>query len=189
MNLWDNKLGSQSLSPRIMLIFKPKICKSHNCFNRQEKLAMPPYVCVIAVVLIFYCAVAYSAVLPLEKPGLGVRVEAGKYLVRGRIVEVRHTVELPIEPPDKVKVVNEEHVLSDQSPVAWHSGTALRKTLGPVDTSTRLPYAIVPESVRVHSLPNGGTIYKEGKDYFLDHVWGGISRLGGGEILRTSQFT
>lgn len=143
---------------------------------------MSPYSCIIAVFLMLYCAAAYSAILPLEKPGMGVRVEAGKYVVRGHVVEVSKTTDLAIEPPDKIRVVNEEHVLSDQKPIAWHSGTALKKTLGPVDTGTRLPYAIVPDSVRVHSSPNGGTIYQEGKDYFLDDVWGGISRLETGSI-------
>jgi len=135
-----------------------------------------------AVLCVVIGAATFASVVPLSEPGMGIRVEAGKYVVCGKTVEVPQTVELAILPPDKVRVTGEAHVLTNEKPVAWHSGTALSKTLGPVDTGTRLPYAIVPESVRIHALPTGGVVYKEGVDYFLDHDWGGICRLEGGAI-------
>jgi len=134
----------------------------------------------ITLALIALCASAsYAAVIPLDKPGMGVRVEAGKYIVRGKAVDVPAAVELVVEPASRVVVASEEHVLGDEQPGTWHLGTALAKTLGPVDTGTRLPYAIDPASVRVHA---EGKVYQEGKDYLLDHDWGGISRLPDGSI-------
>ncbi len=139
----------------------------------------------ITLALIALCASAsYAAVLPLDKPGMGVRVEAGKYVVRGKTIEVPSIVELTVTPADKVVVENEVHVLSDQQPGTWHIGTALKKTLGPVDVGTRLPLAIDPDSVKVYS---GGTVYREGTDYFLERDWGGICRLPNGSIGSTQQ--
>jgi lysophospholipase L1-like esterase len=137
-----------------------------------------------AIPILLLCSAVNAAVLPLDKPSMAVKVEAGKYVVRGKTIEVEHDVELSIEPPERVVVKGEEIVLTDEKPQVWHLGTALKKTLGPVDTGTRLPKAIVPESVKVYA---DGTVYEEGKDYFLDHDWGGLCRLEGGSIPKDSK--
>ncbi len=129
------------------------------------------------IILALVAGVSYSAVLPLDKPTMGVRVEAGRYIVRGKTIEVPVAVELAVEPASRVVVENEEHVLGDEQSGTWHLGTSLAKTLGPVDTGTRMPYAIDPGSVKVHA---DGKVYQEGKDYLLDHDWGGISRTPAG---------
>ena len=138
----------------------------------------------IAIPILLLCSAVNAAVVPLDKPSMAVRVEAGKYVVRGKTVKVAGTVELAIEPPERVSVKGEEHVLTDQKPAAYFMGTALKKTLGPVDIGTRLAKAIVPESVRVYA---DGKVYEEGKDYFLDHDWGGLCRLEGGSIPKDAR--
>ena len=132
-----------------------------------------------AIPILLLCSAVSAAVAPLDKPSMAVKVEVGKYVVGGETIKVDHDVELSIEPPDRVSVKGEAVVLTDEKPQAWHMGTALKKTLGPVDTGTRLPKAIVPESVKVYA---DGKVYEEGKDYFLDHDWGGLCRLEGGSI-------
>lgn len=139
------------------------------------------HMCTLSLIAIL-AAAAYAAVTPTDPPSMAVKVEAGDYIVRGKRVHVSETTLLPIAPPDMVRVNAEAHVLSDQRPVAWHMGTALKKTLGPVDVGTRLPFAIAPETVEIRSEPSGGTVYEEGRDYYLDHDWGGVSRLEGGTI-------
>lgn len=138
----------------------------------------------ISISILMLCSAVNAAIVPLDKPSMAVRVEAGKYVVRGETVKVDHAVELPIEPPERVSVEGEEHVLTDEKPAAYFMGTALKKTLGPVDTGTRLPKAIVPESVRVYA---DGKVFEEGKDYFLDHEWGGLCRLETGSIPKAAK--
>lgn len=134
----------------------------------------------VTLALVAMCASAsYAAVLPLDKPGMGVRVEAGKYVVRGKAVEVPSAVNLAVEPASRVVTVDEPHVLGDEQPATWHLGTALKHTLGPVDKGTRMPFAIDPDTVRVHA---DGKTYGEGTDYFLDRDWGGMCRLPSGSI-------
>ena len=140
---------------------------------------MSPQTCALGVLFLLICAVSHAAVLPPDKPGMAVRVEAGEYTVRGQIVKVPKTVELAIPAVDKSIVKGEEHVMSDEQAATWHLGTALKGTLGPVDIYTRLPYAIDPVSVTVHSEK---AVYEENKDYSLDHDWGGISRIETGSI-------
>ena len=139
------------------------------------------YVLVCALVGLC-CRAADAAVRPAEKLRMGIAVDAGEYVARGRTVGVAATVELPIYGPNKVFVSGEEHVLSEEKPRAYLGGTPLARTFGPVDTGTRLLYAISPESVKVHSLKEGGTVYEEAKDYFLDRDWGGMSRIDTGDI-------
>ncbi len=136
----------------------------------------------IALILILACTVSYAAVLPPDKPGMAVKVEAGDYTVRGKKIKVATATELPIKAPDMVVVKDEWHVLGDEQPAQYFKGTGLNKTYGPVDIYTRLPFAIAPETVKVHSEAGGGTVYTEGKDYFLDHDWGGLCRLTTGGI-------
>jgi len=134
----------------------------------------------ITLALVALCASAScAAVLPLDKPGMGIKVEAGKYVVRGKTVEVPAAVELAVEPASRVVATDEPHVLGDEPPATWHLGTALKHTLGPVDKGTRMPFAIDPGSVRVHAEDK---VYREGTDYFLDRDWGGMSRLPDGSI-------
>jgi len=109
-------------------------------------------------------------------------VEAGDYESRGHKVRVPQTTELHVYGPNEVFVKSEAHVLTNEKPAAYHGGTALARTLGPIDTGTRLLFAIRPESVMVHSESDGGIVYDEGKDYFLDRDWGGVSRVDGGRI-------
>jgi lysophospholipase L1-like esterase len=140
-----------------------------------------------AILIASCCAASYAAVIPLEKPAMAVKIEAGDYLVRGKKVKVPATVELPITPPEMVVVKNEWHVITEEKPQAYFGGTGLNKTFGPVDIYTRLPKAIAPETVKVHSAENGGTAYEEGKDYFLDHDWGGVCRIETGSIPKDSK--
>lgn len=133
---------------------------------------------------ILCCGAASAAIRPADKPGMRLVVEAGEYVARGQTVRVEATSELPVYGPNKVFVKAEEHVLSEDKPRAYLGGTPLAKTFGPVDTGTRLLYAISPESVKVHSESNGGTVYEEGRDYFLDRDWGGMSRVDTGSISK-----
>ena len=135
----------------------------------------------IALLLILACTVSCAAVLPPDKPGMAVKVEAGQYTVRGKKVKVAATTEVTIEAVDMIGVKNEWHVLGDEQPQTWHAGTGLNKTYGPVDIATRLPKAIAPETVKVHTADET-TTYVEGKDYFLDHDWGGLCRIPTGSI-------
>lgn len=141
----------------------------------------------VILILILACATSYAAVLPTEKPSMAVKIEAGDYAARGHKVKVAQTVEVPIDPPEMVVVKNEWHVLKDEKPQAYFMGTGLNKTYGPVDVNTRLPKAIAPETVKVHSAEDGGTVYEEGKDYFLDHDWGGLYRIETGSIPKDTQ--
>lgn len=129
---------------------------------------------------------ASAAVQPMEKPSMAVRVEAGKYTVLGKRVTVPQSTVLQIDPPEKIRVQSEEIVLIDQKPTMYIGGTVLRKTFGPID-GTRLPYAIAPESVRIHSAADGGTVYEENKDYFLDHMWGGVCRLETASVAKDAK--
>lgn len=133
-----------------------------------------------------FCAAATAAVRPLDKPGMAVIVEAGTYTVRGHSVKVASTVELPIAPRSEVVVKNEEDVLSDQASQAWTGGPTLVETTKSSD-GTRLPYSLATESVVVQSATAGMDsvrVYAEDKDYKLDHVWGGMSRVDGGAIAK-----
>ena len=134
------------------------------------------WVMVAVVVFTLWCSVCLAAVLPLEQPGMGVRVEAGDYTVMGRKVRVARSVEVRIAPPERVKVTGEEVVLGEERPSAYIGATVLAKTLGPVDRGTRYPKAIDPASVRVYSAGPDAAVYEEGKDYVLDHDWGGPRR-------------
>lgn len=140
--------------------------------------------CALIAALMLCCAIGNAAILPTDKPSMTVKVEAGEYTVLGRIVNVPAAAEVKIDTPEKITVKAEEQVLVDEKPQAYGKGTALKLTLGPVDTFTRLAGRIDPESVKVHSTPDGGTIYTEGKDYLLDHDWGGMCRVETGSIAR-----
>lgn len=111
-------------------------------------------------------------------------VEAGGYRRLGVDILVACPTRLHVHPSERLRVEGEEHILSDESPQTWCKGTSLHHTLGPVDTGIRLPMAIDPESVRVRSCETGET-YAEGVDYFLDHSWGGMSRIASGGIGAT----
>ena len=136
----------------------------------------------LAAALVLSACAASAAVLPLDTPGMAVKVEAGEYIVRGRSVNVACAAQLPIAAPDRIEVRREEVVITDEPPGAYIGGTVLAKTLGPVDKFTRYPKAIDPASVRVYSAEPGGAIYQEGKDYTLDHDWGGLARVESGGI-------
>ena len=139
--------------------------------------------CALLIAALMLCgAAANAAVRPADKPGMCVVIDAGNYTIRGRSVTVAKTVEAPVYGPNRVFVVGEEQILTEEKPNAFFGGTALKMTLGPVDTGTRLLYAINPASVKVTSAKAGGTVYEEGKDYFLDHDWGGMSRIDSGAI-------
>lgn len=143
--------------------------------------------CALCSVLVLgCCAVVSAAVKPLEKPAMVVLVEAGTYTVRGHVVKVAATRKLPVWPRDAVHVKAEEHVLSDASAKSWGGGTSLAKVLGPVDTGTRLPNALDADSVAVYSEARD-IIYTVDKDYYLDRVWGGISRVDGGAIAKDAK--
>lgn len=142
------------------------------------------WTCVFVVLAAACCGAAYAAVRPSGKPGMKIVVEAGEYVSRGNTVKVEQTTELTVYGPNRVFVKAEEHVLTEERPRAYLGGTPLAKTLGPVDTGTRLLYAICPELVKVHSTPEGGVVYEEGKDYFLDRDWGGMSRIDSGSIAK-----
>jgi lysophospholipase L1-like esterase len=141
----------------------------------------------IILLLVLTCALSSAAILPAEKPCMAVRIEAGDYSALGKKVKIAETIELAIAPAEMVTVKNEWHAIKDEKPSAYTGGTGLNKTYGPVDIYTRLPKAIAPETVKVKSAEDGGTIYEEGKDYFLDHDWGGISRLETGGIPKDAK--
>ncbi len=101
------------------------------------------------------CGAVGAAIRPADKPGMKIVIEAGDYVSRGQTVRVRETTELSVYGPNMVFVKAEEHALSEDRPRAYLGGTPLAKTFGPVDTGTRLLYAIRPESVKVHSEPDG----------------------------------
>lgn len=136
------------------------------------------------LVLLAGCSLSMAAVKPLEMPGMGVRVEAGTYTVRG--MKVNRTFELPVAPPERITVTREEQVLVDERPAAYTTGTALSKTFGPVDKFTRYPKAIDPASVRVYSCDTGQA-YREGTDYILDHDWGGVARIETGSVPKDTR--
>lgn len=141
---------------------------------------------ILAAAVAICCAPTAAAIRPSDKP-MGIVVDAGVYTVRGRNVNVLKASELSVYQPNRVFVTAEEHVLGEERPGAYAGGTALAKTLGPVDTGTRLLFAINPASVTVRSASSGGTVYEEGKDYFLDHDWGGMSRIGSGSIAKDAR--
>jgi lysophospholipase L1-like esterase len=138
--------------------------------------------CALVLAMLICCAAASASVHPSQRPGMSVVVDAGDYTIRGGSVAVPNTVEVPVYGPHKVFVRAEEQVLSEGKPESYLGGTALKKTFGPVDTGTRLLYAICPGSVKVTSAGQAGTVYEEGKDYFLDRDWGGMSRIDSGAI-------
>lgn len=139
--------------------------------------------CVLLSAALTLCGAAVNAsVRPADKPGMRVVVDAGDYIIRGRRVVIANMAEVPVYGPNKVFVSGEEQVLTEDKSQSFAGGTSLKKTLGPVDTGTRLLYAISPASVKVSSAARGGTVYEEGKDYFLDHDWGGMSRIDSGSI-------
>jgi len=139
--------------------------------------------CVLsAVFIVCWCAAANAAVKPLDVPSMAVLVEAGEYTVRGRIVKVASTVELKIQERDAVRVAGEEQVLSDAPAQGWGGGTSLQKVLGPVDKGTRLPNVLDRESVVVYEAQPSNKHFIADKDYKLDRLWGGLSRVDGGAI-------
>ena len=142
---------------------------------------------VLVVLLVMLCSVSLAAVGPTEKPTMAVRVESGDYLVRGQTIRVPVEAKLSIDLPERLHVDGEEHVISDERPNLYQVGTMLTKTLGPVDSYIRYPDAIDPDSVRVYSSEAPSTVYEEGKDYFLEHDWGGLSRLETGKIAKDAR--
>lgn len=139
--------------------------------------------CALVFAAVMLCrATAGAAVRPADKPGMLVVVEAGDYTIRGRTICVPKTTEVSVYGPHKVFARAEEHVLGDDKPGIFAGGADLKNTMGPIDTYTRLMHAIDPLSVKVTSAKQGGTVYEEGKDYFLDHDWGGMSRIENGAI-------
>ncbi len=141
----------------------------------------------VILLIVLACTMSCAAILPPDKPSMAVKVEAGQYTVLGKKVKVAATVEVPVAPADVTVVKDEWHVLGDEPAATWHLGTGLNKTYGPVDIGTRLPFSIAPETVKVHSEEGGGTIYTEGKDYLLDHDWGGLSRVATGAIPQNTK--
>lgn len=137
---------------------------------------------ILTSILAITCVASYAAVLPMSKPSMAIKVEAGEYNINGQTIAVSKSVALPIDLPERVHVRNEEHIISDEKLQAWAGGTSLNKVLGPVDKFTRLPNVIVPGSVKVHLSIDGGTVYNEGKDYVADPVWGGVARVENGSI-------
>lgn len=137
-----------------------------------------------SIVILGCCSVTNAAVKPMERPSMAVLVESGNYKVRGKNVNVASTVELKVEARDTVRVKAEELVLGDGAAQGWGGGSSLKKVLGPVDTGTRLPHALDAGSVVVYS---GDTIFAADKDYKLDPVWGGISRLDEGTIAKNEK--
>ncbi len=127
---------------------------------------------------------ADSAVRALEEPSMAVSIRAGEYMLRGTVIHIAGDTELSVDLPDKIIVASEEHVLSDEKPEAYVIGTMLKRTIGTIDTNLRMPEAIIPDSVVVHSEKVGGSVYVEGTDYFLDRYYGGISRLETGSISK-----
>ena len=144
-------------------------------------------IAVAVLILASVSCVAEAAVEPPENPGMAVVVQPGTYTVRGHKVTIDKVYRLPIDRPEEVEVKSECQVLSDEKPVSFGGGTALNKTCGPIDAGIRLPYAIVSESVRVHSSEDGGAVYEEGRDYFLDHQWGGLSRVDTGRVTKDTK--
>ena len=92
----------------------------------------------VAIATALASSMSLAAVLPLDEPAMAVKIAAGDYVVRGRVVRVAETTFLPIEPPERVRVLGEEQTMTDERPAMYHLGTVLRKTLGPVDTGTRM---------------------------------------------------
>jgi len=136
------------------------------------------------VLVVAVCGSASAAVLPGDGPEMAVKVESGAYTAAGHRVKVAATAQLPIASQERIRITAEPVVIGDERPNAYQGGTVLAKTMGPVDIFTRYPYAIDPTSVKVRSASDGGDVYEEGKDYFLDHDWGGMARIDGGRIAK-----
>lgn len=122
-------------------------------------------------------------VVQMEKPSMAVQVNAGKYTILGKKVSVPTTTVLAVDPPEKISVTNEEHIIEARPEpfYGYIGGTTLLKTVGPID-ATRLCNVIAPESVKLHSTPDGGIIYTKDVDYKLDDTWGGLWRIEGSKI-------
>ncbi|MCE5323447.1 SGNH/GDSL hydrolase family protein [bacterium] len=144
---------------------------------------MEMYFCVrIVLTMLAVCSNVCTAVRSTDEPSMAVVVEPGTYQAQCGDIEVPTAVTLRMDTPERKDVHSEEHVLSDDPAGSFAGGTFLDLTCGPVDRYTRLPYAIIPESVKVHSEKAGGILYKEEMDYMLDHDWGGISRVSTSSI-------
>lgn len=142
------------------------------------------------VFLLLVCLACSSSgagpVLPMARPAMAVKVIAGTYEVGGQVVTVTQSVGLPIDAPERIYVRGEEVTILDEKPSMYRGGTYLRQTLGTVDKGTRVPLAIVPDSVKVSSCREPSTLFVEDRDYYLDKSWGGISRIEGGAITQNA---
>jgi lysophospholipase L1-like esterase len=142
--------------------------------------------CAVFALALTTCSCS-AAVLPMSRPMMGVRVEAGTYRVEGKDVVVRQGAGLAVDAPEAVVTHGEEVTISDQQPAAYQGGTVLRQTLGPVDKGTRVAKAIDPASVIVMSDTDPAVVYVRDKDYALDPDWGGFCRINGGAIPKDSK--
>lgn len=110
--------------------------------------------------------------------GMKVAVTAGKVRVMGREVPVAETT-LDIAPPQILEITDEAATLTDEVPVSFSKGTALRHCLGSGPT---LP-CLEQGSIVIKEKPGiGGLVYEQGRDWRTDGVWGRVGRLPEGRI-------
>ena len=120
--------------------------------------------------------------LEITCQGLQVKVSPGKCEVGGEPVTVSSETTLAIAPVPDVAVQDEAVKLKDEVPKGWAHGTRL-KGVQPRPGGTPLPGCLTPHSVVVKSAPRqGGTVFKEGEDYLVDHEWGQVGRKATGRI-------
>jgi lysophospholipase L1-like esterase len=114
-----------------------------------------------------------------------VRISPGPYEICGKKLRVTAEVALDVVPADTVAVSDEPQVMGDDQPQAYRGGVFLKGSVGPLE-SIRLHDCVDASSVVITSAPNGGgTLYQEGKDYVLDHEYGGLGRMAKGGISAT----
>jgi lysophospholipase L1-like esterase len=106
-------------------------------------------------------------------------VTAGECEIDGRNVVVAKDQTVAISPPVEIPVVDEKVILGDAKPESYNAGTRLQ--FGTIE-GIGCHDCIDPTSVVVRSALGGGDVYTEGKDYLLEHVWGGLGRVADGRI-------
>lgn len=122
--------------------------------------------------------------MDFECEDMKIKIKSGELFIKGKKIKIKPK-EFSLDPPSIISVENETVLIGDEKPEGWWSGTKLSGCKTHLLYHC-LPNCLVPHSVVVKSV-DGSSIYEEGKDYLVDHIWGAIGRIQEGRIPQKAE--